>query len=167
MPNSKQDLLDVLDRTFENTVMRICNRLQKISSSHYEIIDFERHQEREEHFLRLICDALEEDEPGILKQHMIELADTRHNEGYQLDEVQTAIDIVEEELWKSIVESGYANDRILDMLFELHRIMVMVRNQFAASYSQKQIDAQKRMNALKERFYIYRHDRKDVDEETE
>lgn len=164
---TKQDLLDVFEHNFDDAVMRVCNRLQKISGSHYEIIDFERHQEREEYFLQLICDSLSEDDPSILKQHMIELANTRHNEGYQLDEVQTAIDVIEEELWHSIVQSEYSYQRILDMLFELHRIMVMVRNQFAASYAQKQIDAQKRMNALKERFYIYRHDRKDLDDESE
>jgi len=159
-------LLKVVETNFDNTVNRICNRLQKISPSHYEIIDFERHQEREEQFLSLICDALRNEDVGILEKHMISLADTRHNEGYTLKEVQSAIDAIEEELWHTIVHSGYENHDIIDMLFECHRMMVRARNQFATSFAEKQIDTQKRMNKLKERFYIYKHDRIDLEDKS-
>ncbi|MDZ7370522.1 MAG: hypothetical protein ONB12_05045 [candidate division KSB1 bacterium] len=163
MNRTKEKLLQILRRNFDQTVTRICNRLQKIRPSHYEIIDFERHQEREEEFLNLICNALEKDDLDSLKKYMAELANIRHNEGYTLEEVQKALDAIEEELWQTISRSGEPCEEIVAMLHEMNRLMVCMRNQFAVSYAAKQVDVQKRMARLKERFFIYRHDRKDLE----
>ncbi|RPI01143.1 MAG: hypothetical protein EHM72_07270 [Calditrichaeota bacterium] len=162
---TKENLVQVIKADFDQLVIRICNRLQKISLTHYENIDFERHQEREEAFLSLICDALADQNDEPLKNHMIELANIRHNEGYALAEVQSAIDTIEDELWDTVIACGRPPDIIINMLHEVHRLMVLMRNQFAVSYAEKQVDVQKRMAKLKERFFIYRHDRQDLEKE--
>lgn len=163
MTKTKEKLLQVLQQHFDPTIQRICNRLQKISPSHYEIIDFERHQEREEEFLKLICSAVERQDDEMLKKYMVNLANIRHNEGYTLAEVQQALDAIETELWHTVRTSGQSGEEIIDMLFELRTLMNLLRNQFAFSYAEKQVDVQKRMARLKERFFIYRHDRQDLE----
>jgi hypothetical protein len=163
MTKQKETLLQVIRENFDQTILRICNRLQKISPSHYEIIDFERHQEREEEFLKQICDGIERENDELLKSNMVQLANIRNNEGYTLAEVQKAFDAVEEELWYTLTHCGRDNGEIIELLHELHQVMTLMRNQFAVSYADKQIDVQKRMAKLKERFFIYRHDRKDLE----
>lgn len=162
MLKAKKNLAQLIEEHFDEIVNHICNRLQKISPSHYEVIDFERHQEREEDFLNLIITTLKKNNNRAILDYITELANTRHNEGYSLHEVQQAINIIEEELWQSIIKSKWEKASIIQMLFECHRLLVLIRNQFAQAYLDKQIEFQKRMNELKERFYIYRHDRKDV-----
>lgn len=164
MTKQTETLLQVIRENFDQTIIRICNRLQKISPSHYEIIDFERHQEREEEFLKQLCDGIERESDDLLKNNMVQLANIRHNEGYTLAEVQKAFDAVEEELWYTISNCGRDNREIIDLLHELHLAMTLMRNQFAVSYAEKQIDVQKRMAKLKERFFIFRHDRKDLED---
>ncbi len=98
---------------------------------------------------------------------MTELADVRHNEGYSLAEVQQAFDAIEKELWQTVCGSAYEPRQVIDMLWELHRLMTTMRNQFAVSYAAKQVDVQKRMARLKERFFIYRHDRRGPESEAD
>lgn len=164
MPKPKTNLSKVIDAYYDETIDRICNRLQKLPRSHYEIIDYERHQEREEEFLDLIKHSLDKDNDRSLIKYMQELAQTRSNEGYTLDEVQRAIDIIEEEWWRTIIHCGWNKNDIIEMLYICNRMFTLIRNKFATAYLETQQQVQKPMDELKERFFSYRHDREDRSE---
>jgi len=154
----------IIDTFFDETIIRICNRLQKIAPSHYEIIDFERHQEREEEFLRLLQDSFEKQHTDKVKEYMNNLAALRSKQGYAISEVQQAIDIIEEELWHTLINSGEDSQQVISMLYECHQLFTLIRNEFACAFVESQTTMQKYMTSLKERFYSYRQNRQDVPE---
>lgn len=167
MPNPNADLINEIRKHFDEIIIKICNQLQKLSPSHYENIDFERHQEREEVFINEVQQFLKKNEPTELLDYIRELAEKRSNEGYTLQEVQHAFDIIEIEIWHVITTSGKDDQTIINMLKVCRDLFALVRNKYAQNYLQEQLKLQKRMNELKERFYIYRHDRKDRSEDNE
>ena len=164
MQNPNNELIQEISAHFDEMVIKICNQLQKLSPSHYENIDFERHQEREEDFLNTIEHYLENNKSGEILIYIRDLAEKRSNEGYTLEEVQNAFDIIEKEVWCVITESDKKNKTMINMLRVCRDLFALVRNEFARIYLEEQLKQQKRMNELKERFYIYRHDRKDRSE---
>ncbi|MDZ7722900.1 MAG: hypothetical protein U5R06_08845 [candidate division KSB1 bacterium] len=165
--NPKTELIEEISAHFDEMIIKICNQLQKLSPSHYENIDFERHQEREEDFIHKVEHYLKINEPDDLLSYVRYLAEKRSNEGYTLEEVQQAFDIIEKELWRVITESSREHKDMINMLRVCRDLFARVRNEFARTYLKEQLKLQKRMNELKERFYIYRHDRKDRSENNE
>jgi len=162
MPKADDKLFALLDAYYDDTVGRICNRLQKLSPSHYENIDFERHQEREEEFLDLLKKVLSEQDWDALRTYVENLAEKRSNEGYSLKEVQQAFDAIEDEIWETIKKSGQTKNDLIAILRTCRNLFNVARNEFSRAFLDKQITHQNKMNTLKERFYLYRHDRKNL-----
>ncbi len=167
MPVSNNKLLEVIKKHKDELITKICNRLQKLSLSHYEMIDFERHQEREEEFLDILIKVICEDNNLPLKKYTEELAQKRSNEGYSLEEVQNAIRIFEEEFWNILVHHYPVSNELVELLTYCNRAFGVARDHFAKYYISRTIDMQNELNSLKERFYIYKKDRKDYSENQE
>ena len=58
MSHSKREFVNIIKERREELIDNVCNRLQKLLHSHYELIDYERHQEREQEFLDIILKSL-------------------------------------------------------------------------------------------------------------
>ncbi|HPG39549.1 MAG TPA: hypothetical protein PLP19_00175 [bacterium] len=162
MTVANNKLYEVIEKHKDELITEICNRLQKLSSSHYEMIDFERHQEREEEFLDIIIKVIHENNERPLKIYMENLARQRSNEGYSLEEVQNAIRIFEEEFWDILVTHYPVSKELVELLTDCNMVFGLARDYFAQYYMDKTIAMQNELNSLKERFYKYKQGRKDL-----
>jgi hypothetical protein len=161
MQGLKIDLVAALNNHKDELIINVCKRLQQFSPSHYEVIDFERHQEREEEFLQVIHKALQEDDNHSLVEYMEDLAHRRSNEGYQLEEVQQAVAIFEDELWRALIASLPIQKELVDILAACNRAFGRAKDHLARGYLRKAMETQKELDDLSQRFYAYRHDKKD------
>ncbi len=162
---TNSNLKRVIKEHRDDLINRICNKLQKMSESHYEIIDFERHQEREEEFLDIMLKVIADCDDKPLIQYMENLANKRSNEGYTLEEVQKAIRIFENEFWSMLTTCYPLSEELVELLTECNRAFAVARDNFAKYYVSKTLDIQNELNTLKERFYIYKKDRKDFSDD--
>jgi len=160
MPDSNKKFIQAVLPHRDELIDRVCNRLQKLSRSHYEFIDYERHHEREEEFLDIILTALQENDYHLLLNYIEQLANKRSNEGYSLEEVQQAISIFEEELWNILTTYQPVREDLVEILHACNQLFGLVKDHMAKIYLEKTIKMQKKLDDLKEKFYTYRRDRK-------
>ena len=87
MPPNKENLIAAIEHHKEEVIDTVCKRLQKLSSSHYEMIDYERHSEREENFLNALLQGLRDETPESFLTFVERLSEQRSDEGYTLEEM--------------------------------------------------------------------------------
>lgn len=165
MQKSNEKLLETLQHHREELIDRVCNRLQKLSRSRYEVIDYERHREREEEFFDIVVESFQENNTQRLLNHMSDLAVVRANEGYQMEEVQKAIDIFEEELWNVLTTYQPKDAVLVEQLVLCNRIFCEAKNYFSRQYMKKVLQMQQSLSNLKEKFYVYRSDRRELSDQ--
>ena len=93
--------------------------------------------------------------------HVENLSIKRSREGYKLDELQQAFNIFEEELWNTIISNHKVDSELIQMLTLCHQLFTNAKDHVAQIYLKKTIDTQKELDNLSERFYVYRHDKRD------
>ncbi len=148
----KQFIDDHRDVLVETT----CNRLQKLYRSHYEVIEFDRHQEREIAFLAALVSALGENDPERFYNHMEHIAAERAQEGYGLDEVQDAVDTVQDTLWTLLINTSSLSDSRVEMLTLLNRMFRTAKNRLSRVYLDRTTAVEKELDDLRQKFYRYR-----------
>jgi len=107
--------------------------LVRTNLEHYNKLNPERVRARlaRLYFVTRECAELNTNDP--IKKYMEEIAPNRFESGYELYEVQTAINILEECLWKNIVDRVNANEQML-ALFRSHEIMCAAKGALAKSF---------------------------------
>ena len=107
--------------------------LVRSNLEHYNKLNPERVRARlaRLYFITRECAELNSNEP--MQKYIQEIAKERFESGYELYEVQTAINILEECLWKNIVERVNTNEQISG-LFRSHEILCAAKGSLAKSY---------------------------------
>ena len=154
---AKEQLIRTIEEHREELVVRVCNRLQKFSSSHYETICFEQHQEREEHFLLVILQHLHDEDSDIMTRYLQELVEQRTSEGYNLQEVEEAFDIVEDGLWQVLSKYWPLEKSLIEGLAILRKLFQEIKNSLGQLFLEDVISAQKFDN-IRRKFDEYRHE---------
>ncbi len=160
---SNKDLVQTINNHSEELINNICNRLQNLTASHYETIDFESHEEREKAALNSFLASLEASKTKIFIQYLQKIASIRSAEGYTLAEVQKAVRIFEEELWDILIKYQPVNKSLVDMLVTCNAFFGEAKDNLAQVFMAQTQEKQKELDDLRERFYSYRHDKKDLD----
>ena len=157
MPTTaKEFLINAIEEHKEELLVRICNRLQIFSPSHYEAISFEQHQEREELFLSVILQKLREDDSASLNHYIEFLVNQRSNEGYNLGEIEEAFDIVEDTLWEVLVKYWPLEQSLIQALSLIRKLFHETKNSFAQLFLQDALIAQKEFSKIRQKFDEYR-----------
>jgi hypothetical protein len=151
-----EKLIRFIDDHRDDLVETTCNRLQKLYRSHYEVIEFDRHQEREIAFLAALVAALRDDDPELFYSHMEHIATERAQEGYGLDEVQDAVDTVQDTLWNLLRDTASHPDSQVEMLTLLNRLFRTAKNRLARVYLDRTTAVEKELDDLRQKFYRYR-----------
>jgi hypothetical protein len=157
MPTVKEFLINAIEDHKEELITRTCNRLQTFSPSHYEVISFEQHQEREERFLNVILGRLREEDESESLSHYIEfLVEQRSNEGYSLVEIEQAFDIVEDTLWEVLVKYWPLEQSLIEALSLIRKFFHETKNSFAQLFLRDALTTQKQVSKIHQKFAEYR-----------
>jgi hypothetical protein len=156
MPTAKEYLIKAIEEHKNELVIRVCNRLQKFSHSHYETISFEQHQEREELFLNVILEKLGQDNSESLTHYIKHLVEQRSNEGYNLGEIEEAFDIVEDTLWEMLVKYCPLEQSLIEVLSTVRKLFHEIKNSVAQFFLQDALTAQKQFENIRRKFAEYR-----------
>lgn len=156
---AKEHLISMIEEHREELVVRVCNRLQKFSSSHYETICFEQHQEREELFLFVILQHLQNENSDALVRYLEDLVEQRTGEGYNLQEIEEAFDIVEDGLWQVLSKYWPLEQSLIEGLSILRKIFQEIKNSLGQLFLDDVISAQKFDN-IRRKFHEYRNEMK-------
>ncbi len=157
MPTAKQHLISLIQEHKHELIERTCNRLQKCPHSHYETISYEQHQEHEELCLNVILRTLRDDNSEILRRYIEELVEQRTNEGYSLQEVEQAFDIVEEMLWQVLSRYWPLEESLIEGLSIIRKIFQDIKNSLAQLFLQDVLTAQKFDN-IRRKFEEFRNE---------
>ncbi len=158
MPTSKEYLIRVLQEHRQDFILRVSNKLQKFPYSHYETISFEQHQEREELFLNALLQHLHAPEAGVLATYAQKLCQQRSNEGYTLEEVERAFDIVEDTLWEVLTKYCPLEASLIEVLAIVRKIFQEVKNLVSQCFLHDTLSAQKQFENIRRKFAAYRQE---------
>ncbi|MBN2356944.1 hypothetical protein JXO59_12585 [candidate division KSB1 bacterium] len=150
-----QQLAETILTHKETLIRDVCTRLEKLSRSHYEVIPYERHLEREEALLTALLKGLQQPEHGAFIDFIDHIGGLRSNEGYSLEEVQRALNIFEQELWSVLIRTQPVDGRLVAMLSLCNRLFGQARDHLAKIYLSRSQDIQTELNDLRVRFYGY------------
>jgi hypothetical protein len=78
-------------------------------------------------------ECAEQDNYGPIEKYIAEIAPNRFESGFELYEVQTAINILEECFWKNIVEKVDEGEK-MHALVKTHEILCAAKNSLAKSF---------------------------------
>ncbi len=162
MFDPRKNLIVTISQHKAELIKNVCNRLQKLERSHYEVIDFERHQEREEAMLNALLKGMEEADYFTFLDYMEKIAGMRSNEGYSLDELQNATTVFEEELWHILTKFVPIEPSLVDMLAICNRIFGKAKDHLARTYLKEAVETRKELDDLRKRFFVYQQEKKDV-----
>jgi transcriptional regulator with XRE-family HTH domain len=156
MPTDKEQLITAIERHKEELIATNCRRLQQLRDSHYEIIDYECHLEREENFLNALLDGLRAETPESFLNFVDHLSEIRSEEGYSLEEFQEAFNIVEDSLWETLVARYPCDESLVKMLSLVSRIFRMSKDNLARVYLNEAFSAERELEHLRKKFRVYR-----------
>ena len=156
MPTNKEHLIQAIKRYKTELIETAANRLQKLDSSHYEMIDYESHLEREEAFLNALLQGLREDPPVSLITFVEQLTAQRLEEGYSLEEFQEAFNIVEETLWDTLVKHFSCDASLVGMLTIGRKFFRTAKDHIARVYLREALLARRELEQLRRKFRNYR-----------
>lgn len=108
--------------------------LVRSNLEHYNKLNPERVRARLARLFFITRECVELNSNDSIKKYMEDIAKDRFESGYELYEVQTAINILEECLWKNIVERVNQNEH-MSSLFRSHEIMCAAKGALAKSFA--------------------------------
>ncbi|MBD3306485.1 hypothetical protein GF339_08785 [candidate division KSB3 bacterium] len=159
MPTARDYLIQAIEEHRRELLIRICNRLQKFSHSHYETISYEQHQEREALFLKVLLHHLRhEQDPATLSTYLHQLVIQRSNEGYSLHEIEQAFDIIEDTLWEVLVKYCPLEQSLIEVLSLVRKIFHEIKNSFAQLFLQDALKTQRQFDEIRRKFAAYRNE---------
>ena len=156
MRTDKENLISAIEHHKEEVIDTVCRRLQKLSSSHYEMIDYERHVEREENFLNAFLQGLRDESPESFLTFVEHLSEQRSEEGYTLEEFEDAFNVVEDTLWDMLVTHFPHDASLIGMLALISKLFRASKDRLARVFLQEALSAQRELENLRKKFRVYR-----------
>ncbi len=152
MGSAERQLVAAILSHKDELLHQVCSRLEKFSQSHYEVIPYESHLKREEALLAALLQGLTDDDPTIFISFVERVASQRSQEGYSLYEVQRALNIFEEELWRLLTTTQPVNSDMVAMLAVCNRLFGSAKDHLAKIYHQEKQQVQEELDDLRKKF---------------
>jgi hypothetical protein len=156
MTPDREQLISIIESHRDELITAICRKLQRLSDSHYAMIDYECHVEREEVFLDALLKGLRDPASHGFLDFVKQLSETRSEEGYSLEEFQEAFNIVEDCLWEKLVQDYERDDTFVEMLAIMIHIFRRAKDCLARIYLDKALLAERELEHLRRKFRAYR-----------
>ena len=156
MTPNKELLITTIQQYRDELITNICRQLQQLHDSHYEVIDYECHVEREERFLNALLDGLQKPSDSDFLNFVEHLSEIRSDEGYSLEEFQDAFNIVEDCVWSILVREYGHDDAFIDMWSIIAHAFRRAKDRVAQTYLDKAHSAERELEHLRKKFRVYR-----------
>jgi len=156
MTPNRELLISIIEKYHDELIATICRRLQHFQDSHYEVIDYESHVEREERFLNALLAGLQNPADSNFLNFVEQLSETRSEEGYSLEEFQEAFNIVEDSLWNILVREYGRNNAFIEMWSIIAQVFRRAKDRLAQIYLDKALSAERELEHLRKKFRAYR-----------
>lgn len=156
MTPDREQLIRIIESRRDELIATICRKLQCLSDSHYTMIDYESHVEREEAFLDALLTGLKDPASHNFLDFVKQLSETRSEEGYSLEEFQEAFNIVEDCLWDRLAQDYEHDDTFVSMLAITANIFRQAKDCLARIYLDKALLAERELEHLRKKFRAYR-----------
>ncbi len=157
MTTVKQQLIALIQEHKEELIARTSNKLQKFTPSHYESVAYEQHLKREEWFLNVLLQTLQDDTCASLPAYVKQLGEERANEGYDLQELEEAFDIVEDTIWEVVTKYCPLEYSLLDMLALVRKFIREAKNSIGQHFLDEALTTQQHLHDMLGKFAEYRH----------
>jgi len=155
---AKQYLIKTIEDHREELILRICRQLQAYAHSHYETIPLERHQEREERFMDVILATLRDEQSEALSLYLEDLVVQRADEGYALQELEEAFNIVQETLWQALAKYWPIEESVIEGMVILKKLFKDVHSSLGPLYFQNSYKfSAEKFDGMRRKFAEYRH----------
>jgi hypothetical protein len=125
--------IDLLQKNPDKILYNATEFLVRSNLEHYNKLQPERLRAMLARLYFATKECVESDNIAPVKRFMEDIAPKRFKSGYELYEVQTAINILEESMWKSIVELVYPRE-IMPSLIKSQEILAVAKKALAESY---------------------------------
>lgn len=155
-PIDKEHLMTAIETHRDELIEATCRRLQKLPGSHYEMIDYERHLEREETFLDALLQGLREEPPEAFLTFVAQLSAQRAEEGYSLPEFQEAFNVVEDALWDMLLTHFAPDAALVGMLSLVNALFRTAKDHLAQVFLQEALAAKRELEEVRKKFRAYR-----------
>ncbi len=104
-PHPHHIVIRLLNEKRDVIIREAVQSLQRSHLSGYERDGLDVATERLDHLLDMAIQALQERQLDEIRKNMESIASARYTAGYDLAEVQTAINVLEESIWRNILPS--------------------------------------------------------------
>lgn len=156
MTPGRELLIKIIQQYRDELITTICRRLQQLRDSHYEVIDYECHVEREAEFLNALLKGLRKPAGTDFLTFVERLSITRSNEGYSLEEFQEAFNIVEESLWAMLSHDYGQDEAFIEMWSIAANLFRRAKDRVARTYLDKAQSTERELEHLRKKFRVYR-----------
>lgn len=156
MTPDKALLITLIQQYHDELITNICRQLQRLHDSHYEVIAYDCHVEREERFLNALLDGLQHPSDSDFLNFVQQLSEIRSDEGYSLEEFQEAFNIVEDCVWNILIREYRQNETFTDLWLLVAREFRRAKDRVAQTYLDKAQCAERELEHLRKKFRVYR-----------
>jgi hypothetical protein len=132
-PSFAAELAKALRERAEQMVSEAKASMQKARLQHYEKDGPPAMQKRLNALLDVTLDSLVRGRPDPIVDHVTRIAHERFDAGYDLLEVQTSLNVIEEALWRRILAS-VASDELVHALGLVRGLMSLAKDALSRTY---------------------------------
>jgi hypothetical protein len=147
-----KDLESVIAAHRDELATTLVDQLRKSQATHYRTLDAEKLRERADRLVAAFAAALAA-RPEVFVRYLGEIANERIDEGFFLNEMQTALNYLEEKTWQLVVET-LPRETQIQHLSRVTATIGAAKDHLAQIYLQRKQRAEDRMIELEERLEL-------------
>lgn len=132
-PSVAMDLIDLLEKETDQIVAEATSALTRSKLSHYVEAGQAVSHDRLAELYQLTLRSIRERNLVPVIEHMAVVAEERYHAGYDIREIQTAINVLEEAIWNHIVRNTPPND-LAEALGLVSTVLGAAKDSLARSY---------------------------------
>ena len=110
------------------------NTLEKALLKHYKLLTTEQIKFKMLNLFHMLVKSIEINSSNEMMEYIEKVSDIRHESGYELQEVQTAINILEECMWENI-NKFVDEDLQISGIKQVTRLLSKAKEELADEYS--------------------------------
>jgi signal transduction histidine kinase len=135
-------LVYIVETRTEQITLNFVNEVRKLK--HYKLLKFEEVYNRGKAFLDAFLNSIKEDDLSYFVTYMSWISGERSKQGYDLDETLTAFKVLEENVWKSVMENAPSQD-VPKLLKIANHVLGVGKDQLARVYLKLRIQTENKL----------------------
>jgi len=127
------NLIEVLTEARTEVLDEATERLGRSHLGHYDASGAEEQRHRLERLFDVVIECLQHRDLAVVVAYAEKIANDRFNNGFGIDEVQTAFNVLEESMWHQVADA-VAPSELVESLGSLTTVLGVGKDALARSY---------------------------------